>query len=114
MAYHYNILFFSRFGRIWHMKGSLRTCLLRSFIWLSPSVSRPADSKGSLAGLIVGHIVEAIVGTSERFPDIHVLWNLTVCWGCFCVYWGWLVWGLWKDDVMRIVYRYWEKKQKVQ
>jgi len=46
--------------------------------------------------LVAGHILEIVIPATERYPDIYVLWNLTICWGCFCIYWVWLVAGLWK------------------
>jgi hypothetical protein len=52
-----------------------------------------------------GHILEGMFFPPEKFPDIYVLWNLSVCWACFCLYWGWLVWGLWKGDVGYLVNR---------
>ena len=64
--------------------------------------------------LVGGHILEASLNAPVRWPDIFVLWNLTVCWGCFIVYWGWLVWGLWKSDVELLVNQYWKEKPKVQ
>ena len=70
--------------------------------------------KTSVVGLVVGHIAEAIVAAPEQWPDIHILWNLTICWGCFMVYWGWLVWGLWKGDITMIWYRYFSAKRKTQ
>jgi len=68
----------------------------------------------SIIALMAGHIAEAIWNPPERWPDIFVLWNLTVCWGCFCVYWGWLVCGFWKDDFNLMMNRYGKEKKKVQ
>lgn len=63
-----------------------------------------------LAGLVVGHILEGIVSAPENYPDIFVVWNLTVSCGCFWVYWGSLSWKLWGGKVVR----YWKGKRKIQ
>jgi hypothetical protein len=48
--------------------------------------------------LVVAHAVEGVVEAPRKYPDIYVVGNLTVCWGCFCVYFGWLVWRLWMGE----------------
>ena len=67
-----------------------------------------------MLALVVGHIAEAMVAAPERLPDIHVLWNLTVCWGCFMIYWGWLIWGLWRADVSVLWNGYFSREKKTQ
>ena len=80
---------------------------------LGTSFSEYANETSVLA-LVVGHILEAGFDAPDRWPDIHVLWNLTVCWGCFVVYWGWLVCELWRGDVELLVDRYRKGNRKVQ
>lgn len=70
--------------------------------------------QGSILALLGGHVVEGVMTVPEKFPDIFVLWNLTVCWASFCVYWAWVMWGLWKDDVRVIVNQYLRKHSKVE
>lgn len=55
-------------------------------------------------------MLEGVMSAPERWPDIYVVWNLTVSCGCFVVYWGWLVWKLWGGRVRR----YWKGKRKSQ
>lgn len=86
----------------------------QSYYSFGISLKNKIADEVSIAGLVIGHILEGIFAAPEQYPDIHVLWNLTVCWGCFCVYWGWLVWSLWNADVRFIVNRYWSEKRKVQ
>jgi hypothetical protein len=61
--------------------------------------------KGSLVALAVGQIAEALFEAPGRLPDIYVLWNVTVCWACFSIYWGWLVWWFWGGEVMLFLNR---------
>ena len=63
-----------------------------------------------LAGFVIGHVLEGIFSAPEKYPDIFVVWNLTVSCGCFWVYWGWLVWKLWGGSVGK----YWKGKRKIQ
>ena len=62
--------------------------------------------QASILALVVEHIVEAVWTPTERFPDVLVLWNVTICWGCFIIYWTWLVWGLWKGHITAFLNRH--------
>lgn len=93
---------------------SLPTNQLSRLIHLVPFPLLEYANEISMIALVAGHIVEAIWSPPQRWPDIFVLWNLTVCWGCFCMYWGWLVCGFWQDDFNLMMSRYGKKKKKVQ
>jgi len=52
---------------------------------------------GSYAAIIALHVAEIMVGKIERLPDLWVVGNVLVCFGCFTIAWAWLLKRLWTE-----------------
>ena len=52
---------------------------------------------GSYAAVIALHAAEIVVGKVERLPDLWVVGNVLICFGCYTVAWAWLLQRLWAE-----------------
>ncbi|PUU84329.1 glycosyl transferase [Tuber borchii] len=55
---------------------------------------------GSYISILATHFAEAFLfkGLLQKFPDLWVVVNVEISFGCFTVAWIWVLWRLWKES----------------
>jgi alpha-1,3-glucosyltransferase len=55
---------------------------------------------GSYVSILVTHFAEAFLlkGLLQEYPDLWVVANVEISFGCFTVAWIWVLWRLWKES----------------
>jgi alpha-1,3-glucosyltransferase len=53
----------------------------------------------SYAAILLLHSAEIVVGKVQRYPDLWVVGNVLVCFGCYGIAWTWLLKRLWIESL---------------
>jgi alpha-1,3-glucosyltransferase len=73
--------------------------LMGTFRNLPTSLFAKIIHLASYTAIIAIHSAESIVGKIGKYPDLWVVGNVLVCFGCYVIAWAWLLKRLWTESL---------------